>query len=308
MLRRRSSFTPGTGLSSQGSEALRHRQRGQVPRVCVCVCRRPAHSGHLGSSPWSTALCPPHGPLGGGPASSCFSLEVSPAQGLCEHCSRELALVVGFVHNLPTQIRDLLQGREVPAPHPALKLSPGALPDCRGGVGSATPALAFPCRVTPATEAQTRVRDGWRWLLQPAPLCPHPYARTPMWPARPGFGRLGLRLSVWALSATAWDSSPANAVKAACGHCVKAGSGPRAESTGRARHRCWRVSPRWGDLWSPALGLGEATSLPEHPWFAGVAPLSLLWLLGRWRRPAQSSNGAGPARLLRGARRTAGAQ
>lgn len=112
-----------------------------------------------------------------------------------------------------------------------------------------------------------------------------------MWPARPGFGRLGLRLSIWALSATAWDSSPANAVKAACGHCVKAGSGPRAESTGRARHRCWRVSPRWGDLWSPALGLGEATSLPEHPWFAGVAPLSLLWLLGRWRRPAQSSNG-----------------
>ena len=144
--------------------ALRPSVTGNVGRSHVCVCRRPAHSDHLGFLPCSTALCPPHGPLGGG------SLEVSPGQGLCEHCSRELALVVGFVHNLPTQIWDLLQGREMPAPHPALKLSPGVYLTVEWGVGSATPALALPCRVTQATEAQTRVRDGWRWLLQPAPL------------------------------------------------------------------------------------------------------------------------------------------
>lgn len=176
MLCRRSSFTPGTRLSSQGSEALRHRQRGQVPRVCVCVCRRPAHSGHLGSSPWSTALCPPHGPLGGGPASSCFSLEVSPGQGLCEHCSRELVLVIGFVHNLPTQIWDLLQGREVPAPHPALKLSPGVLPDCRGGGGIGYPCPGIPLPSHPGNRGSDE-SEGWMALapaartLMPAPLC-----------------------------------------------------------------------------------------------------------------------------------------
>lgn len=118
-----------------------------------------------------------------------------------------------------------------------------------------------------------------------------PAPRSPAWPARPGFGRLGLRLSVWALSAAAWDSSPANAVKVACGHHMEAGSGPRAESTGGPGIGAGAVSPRWGDFWPPAPGLGEATSLPEHPWFAGVAALSLLCLLGRWRGPAQSCSG-----------------
>lgn len=182
--------------------ALRPSVTGNVGRSHVCVCRRPAHSDHLGFLPCSTALCPPHGPLGGG------SLEVSPGQGLCEHCSRELALVVGFVHNLPTQIWDLLQGREVPAPHPALKLSPGALPDCRVGGGIGYPRPGTPLPSHPGNRGSDK-SEGWMALA--------PAARTPTWPARPGFGRLGLRLSVWALSATAWDGSPANAVKAHAG-------------------------------------------------------------------------------------------